>query len=444
MFIFSEGFYADIRIEDRYTVSISYLNDDLRECTETNIKKAFIRVYDGKMWYYSSTSDLDNIQQALDGLYKNAIYNSDISNDKTVKKFEANNASVFKFQNDSLKEIHLQDKVGLLQEGKAYFLGAKNLKMLMSSYTDRYSYYEFYSSKGANIKYDFQYCAAAFVPTFADGDNKFDDIIGECKPYFSQLKLSENDIKEFIKECNLFLSAKEAAKGLFPVILSPMAAGVFAHESFGHKSEADFMLGDDKMTKEWALGKQVASELLSIVDTGKDIGMGYVPFDDEGTRARKNYLIKDGTLCGRLHSAETAAEFSEEVTGNCRAMNTDYEPIVRMTKTYIEGGKSTFMELVGRIECGYFIKSIKHGSGMSTFTIAPARAYEIKDGRIGDPVKIAVITGNVFETLGLIDGISKEVESGKIGFGGCGKMEQYPLNVDMAGPYVSVKKMNIQ
>lgn len=444
MYTFSEGFYADIRIEDRYSVSISYLNDDLRECTEINVKKAFIRVFDGKMWYYSSTSDLDNIQQALDDLYKNASYNKDISNDKTVKMFETNKYSVLKFQNNKMNNTPLPKKIELLQQGKAHFFGANNMKMLLSIYSDRYSLYEFFSSKGAEIKYDTQYCAVAFKPSFSEGDNNFDDIIGDCTPFFEQLKLTGKDIKEFITDCNLFLRAKDAEKGAFPVILSPMAAGVFAHESFGHKSEADFMLGDENMTTEWALGKKVASKILSIVDTGEDIGRGYVPFDDEGTKARKNYLIKDGILCGRLHSAETAAEFSEGVTGNCRAMNTNYEPIVRMTKTYIEGGESTLEELVGRIEHGYFIKTIKHGSGMSTFTLAPAMAYEIKDGRIGEPVKIAVITGNVFETLSLIDGMSNEIESSKIGFGGCGKMEQYPLNVDMAGPYVSITKMNIQ
>ncbi|WP_276318583.1 hypothetical protein [Marinitoga lauensis] len=40
-------------------------------------------------------------------------------------------------------------------------------------------------------------------------------------------------------------------------MLSPEAAGVFAHESFGHKSEADFMIGDEKMKEEWQIGKKV-------------------------------------------------------------------------------------------------------------------------------------------------------------------------------------------
>ena len=99
---------------------------------------------------------------------------------------------------------------------------------------------------------------------------------------------------------------------------------------------------------------------------------GFVPYDDEGTKARKNYLIKNGVLAGRLHSAMTAAALDEGLTGNARAIDCTFEPIVRMTTTYIEGGDLDFDELIAPIEKGYFIKTINHGSGMSTFTIAPS------------------------------------------------------------------------
>ena len=81
---------------------------------------------------------------------------------------------------------------------------------------------------------------------------------------------------------------------------------------------------------------------------------------------------------------------------------------------------------------------------MSTFTIAPNFAYEIKDGKICNPVKIAVITGNVFETLNLIDGVSDKAEVISSAFGGCGKMEQFPLSVSFGGPFVSISEMTVQ
>ena len=115
-----------------------------------------------------------------------------------------------------------------------------------------------------------------------------------------------------------------------------------------------------------------------------------------------------------------------------------------MTTTVIEGGDKTFDDLMKNVKHGYFIKTIKHGSGMSTFTIAPNISYEIKDGKIGRPVKISVISGDVFETLGLIDGVSKDEEILCFITGGCGKMEQFPLPVGFGAPYVSVSKMKVQ
>ena len=55
-----------------------------------------------------------------------------------------------------------------------------------------------------------------------------------------------------------------------------------------------------------------------------------------------------------------------------------------------------------------------------------------------------MISGDVFRTLGLIDGLSKEAEILSFVTGGCGKMEQYPLPVGFGAPYVSVSKMKVQ
>lgn len=131
-------------------------------------------------------------------------------------------------------------------------------------------------------------------------------------------------------------------------------------------------------------------------------------------------------------------------TGNARAIDCTFEPIVRMTTTYIEGGDLDFDQLIAPIKKGYYIKTIRHGSGMSTFTIAPSLAYEIVDGKLGRPVQISVLTGSVFETLGLIDGLTRDVQLLSFVTGGCGKMEQMNLPVGFGGPYVRVSSMNVQ
>ena len=97
----------------------------------------------------------------------------------------------------------------------------------------------------------------------------------------------------------------------------------------------------------------------------------------------------------------TAAALEEAPTGNARALNFEFEPIVRMTTTYIDKGTTPLKDIIEGIKFGVFVDTIKHGSGMSTFTIAPSRAYKIENGKITKPIKLSVITGNVFKTLKL-------------------------------------------
>lgn len=445
MITFKKDYYADVRIEDRFSTDVRFFNGKLTESKERLEKRAFIRVYDGEMWYYSSTTDPEHVQKALDELYEVAKANPDIENNPVVKKFERNVDHIEKFKDNSVRDISIAEKTELLKSYIPIISSEKCMAMPMGKYVDRNSKYVFKSSLDADISYDYQTCGIMLYCDMVEGEKKFDAMWQEGGTDFNNLKGKVSEAEaEFKEQVEFMRNSVPVEEGDYPVVLSPMAAGVFAHESFGHKSESDFMLSDESMKKEWELGKQVGSSILTISECGEIPGAGYTPYDDDGTKARKNYLIKDGILAGRLHSAVSAAALEEDVTGNARAVDCTFEPLVRMTTTYIEAGKDSFEQLIAPIKKGYYIKTIKHGSGMSTFTIAPSLAYEIIDGRIGRPVQISVITGNVFETLGLIDGLSDKLELKSFVSGGCGKMEQFPLPVGFGGPCVRVSKIKVQ
>ncbi len=445
MYRFREGYYADVRRERRVTTNITFKNGVLAENRERVTDGAFIRVFDGKMWYYASTENPDEVQKELDGLYALASPDPAIAEHPLVKRLEVNRDKRIRFGDNSVEAVPRAEKQKLLTELFPLIGKYPEAKLSVLRYLDRHSDFSFYSSKGAALEYDYQTCGIVTHIFVAEGEKSFQFGVQKGETDFAALGGFAGKLDDAIKEGIAFMrEAAEVVPGESPIVLSPEAAGVFAHESFGHKSEADFMLGNETMRREWQIGKKVGSDCLSILESGNYDGCGYVPYDDEGTKAKSNYLIRNGLLAGRLHSAETAAELEEELTGNARAINTKYEPIVRMTTTVIEGGDKTPEELIAGIKHGYFIKTIKHGSGMSVFTIAPNISYEIVDGKIARPVKISVISGDVFETLGLIDGLSREVEILCFVSGGCGKMEQYPLPVGFGAPYVSVSRMKVQ
>ena len=443
MFNFPKNFYSDVRIERNYNSVVGIKMGQLGEIDETNDVGAFIRLFDGKKWYYSSVTDLELVNDELEKLASLAAPNPDINNHPVVLKFQKNTGNYCRFQKNNVGSIPLNDKLALTKDYCKIVENDAEIKFWTVIYFDSNIVKEFSSSIGCNIVFDTQNLYIGINFRLCNDLNVLDENWHEAFTNFEDLKKKQNNAIKFIEKAkNYYKNAQTIPSGKYTVVLSPKASGVFAHESFGHKSEADHMLGNEESIKEWKLEKRVGSEKLSIIDDGNIIGTGYTLFDDEGNRACRTTIIEKGILKSRLHSAETASAFCEEVTGNARALNFGFEPIVRMTSTYIDiDPKMTKEELIKGVKYGIFIDTIKYGSGMSTFTIAPSMAYLIEDGQITKPVKISVLTGNVMKTLYLIDAVSNELE---LHGGSCGKDEQIGLLVTMGGPYIRVKEIDVK
>lgn len=442
---FPSGLFTDVRTEAVYTTNISFENGVLKQNKTSLEQGAFIRIFDGSRWYYSATTNLDGIQAEIDALASLATPNASILDHPVVRKLQANRDICLRFQDNDLSKVPNGEKLRLLETYLPLMDELEDVQMHRLSYLDSHTEKHIVSSLGCDVTFDYQHCAIHMSYAFGCDGVPFQNIQYRYKQQFSDLAgLHDQFRSDLARDWNYAHKAVTVVPGVYTCVFAPEVTGVFAHESFGHKSESDFMIGDETMKREWALGTRVGADILNIYDTGMPDGSGYVPYDDEGTKATKTYLIKDGILTGRLHSAYTAAALEEDVTGNARAMNFEFEPIVRMTSTCIGGGDMTVDELIAGVKEGVYIQNYKHGSGMSTFTIAPNVAYMIRDGKIAEPVRIAVITGNVMETLHKIDGLANDVRLCSSASGGCGKMEQWPLRVAFGGPHMRVNDIQVQ
>ena len=151
-----------------------------------------------------------------------------------------------------------------------------------------------------------------------------------------------NREEEFERQTKIaldLLKAQPVAGGVYPVILNPDLAGVFAHEAFGHFSEADLIEDMPSMREKMALGARLGTEGVSITDDPtRPNQLGFYRYDDEGVAARPTPLLKNGVLVGRLHSRRTAAAFGEPLSGHCVAEDYRYPPIIRMGTIFIEPG----------------------------------------------------------------------------------------------------------
>ncbi|WP_066424172.1 TldD/PmbA family protein [Anabaena sp. 4-3] len=235
------------------------------------------------------------------------------------------------------------------------------------------------------------------------------------------------------------LSLPSVKGNTYTVVIDPILTGLFVHEAFGHLSEADMAYENPDLLEVMTIGRRFGPEELQIFDGAAPQGhRGSYFYDDEGTPATTTQLIKDGILVGRLHSRETAGKLGETPTGNARCLNYHFNPIVRMTNTWIEAGKTPVADLFTDIKEGVYARNWLGGmTNGEMFTFSAGEAWMIRNGKIAEPVKDVTLSGNVFQTLADIEAIGDDFYWDESG--GCGKGGQNGLPVGCGGPSLRIR-----
>jgi len=433
--------YADIRIEDVTESWVRFRGPDLDSIGSSRTVGGVVRALYRGGWGYATFNDLSDLPQRVKEACKTARL---VGKEQTFfAPVEQVVAEVPAKMEKDFRQVPLADKKALTEEYNKIILGHDS-KIQTSAiyYGDRFKTVWYANSQGSYIKQE-----KPNIYMFLLAIARQDDIVqqafemnGGFDGYQSVENLHEKSASAAHKAVEL-LSAPPVTGGKYTVITDPLLTGVFTHEAFGHLSESDFVYENPRMQDLMQLGKRFGVDGLNIIDDGSlEGGLGTHPYDDEGVAMRKNYLIKEGILVGRLHSRETAAKMGEQPTGNARAVAFQHPPIVRMTNTYIEAGKDSFEDMLKDIKLGVLAVGDFGGqTAMEMFTFSAGYGYMIRDGQVAELVRDVVLTGNVFETLLHIDKIGNQVGWNPNGPGGCGKGNQHPLRVGLGGPYVRIQ-----
>jgi len=337
------------------------------------------------------------------------------------------------------RDVPLAEKRKFLEQLNAVLLAASaKIADTQSGYYDARTEWYFANSEGTWLHEVRPEIGVSALATARDGATieRYLDSVAYRKGWRSVQGLEPMFAGVASKAVEL-LAAPSVRGGTYPVVLDPRLAGVFVHEAFGHLSEADFVYENPQAREMMTLGRRFGSDIVNIGDDGSAAGLrGTLPYDDEGTPTRRNELIRNGILVGRLHSRETAAAMGEQPTGNARAISFRHPPIVRMTNTYIEGGSGTFEDLIADVKLGVYALEMMGGQTfLENFSFSAAYGYMIRDGRVAEMVKGIVLAGNLFKSLQSIDRLAGDFRWNQVG-GGCGKGGQSPLPVTEGAPHV--------
>ena len=235
------------------------------------------------------------------------------------------------------------------------------------------------------------------------------------------------------------LAAKACPAGKFRALVEEELVGVLAHESFGHLSEADFIVtGGSPLTDK--VGTALGTEHATIMDGGvpdiKKYGGLWLPYDDQGIATSQTTVLDKGVLKSYLHNRGTAQKLNQKPTGNARAVSFVFPPIPRMTNTYFMPGTLTEEEALEMLGTGVFAIQTSGGQvqGDGSFLFKADRGYWVEDGEIQYPIREVSLSGNILQLLSRVEGATKQLKLYSGYFGGCGKDEQFPLPTGMGGP----------
>jgi TldD protein len=337
--------------------------------------------------------------------------------------------------------LSLAEKKHLLDEYNEMVWSIPKIETSIIGYGDKRKRVIFANSEGSYIEQKHSDLSLRITVIARDGsDIQQAGLSLGSRGNFTQIEGLHQQVMETARRAVELLAAPQAKSGEYCVVLDPVLAGVFAHEAFGHLSEADFTYENDRLKEIMVLGRRFGGEHLNIVDGAAVPNLrGSYKYDDEGIPSTRTYLIKEGVLVGRLHSRETAAKMGEPITGNARSVDYHYPPIVRMTNTFIEPQRTSFEEMIGDIEEGIYAKNWYGGTtSMEMFTFSAGEAYMIRHGKLGELLRPVVLTGNVFDTMKNIDAVGNDLEMNQ--GGGCGKGGQFPLPVSNGSPHIRIKR----
>jgi TldD protein len=430
--------YIEIHFDESQATNIVYRGERLEEISRARNSGGNIRVLVQGSWGFVSFNHRDGVREKV----ALAVEEARLARREPFKFFPTEpvvDTVVPRLKKDATT-ISLATKKELLDSYNDIMLSSPKIQSTRINYRDGRRRTTFANSEGSYIeqtKTDLNLRLTAI----AREDNEIQQAglsLGSSGEFFAVEGLHEK-AKEIARRAAALLSAPQVKGGEYTVILDPILAGVFAHEAFGHLSESDFVYQNENLRQIMVLGKRFGGQHLNIIDDPTIPNLrGSYKYDDEGTPARKTYLIREGILEGRLHSRETAAKMGEKTTGNARAVNHLFPPIVRMSNTFIESGSASFEEMLGDIKEGVYVKDWYGGTtSLEMFTFSAGEAYMIRQGRLAELLRPVVLTGNVFATLQNIDAIGNDLEMNQ--GGGCGKGGQYPLPVSDGSPHIRIR-----
>lgn len=422
--------YGDIKVGQYWQEHVA-TKDGIVEAMESNVSLGYgIRVVKNGRWGFAASNVLtqDGVAAAVKQAIALAQAASKIAGDDVLLSEEAviKDTYITPFAEDPFG-VPMDEKVAMLLEADEKQRRVKKIRISQAYYTGWKQKKLFASTEGAWINQTLVECGGGIEAT-ATNDT---DVQNRSYPnsfrgqfvtggfeHVRNMRLAENG-ERIAQEAVALLTAAPCPTGEMDIILDGNQLALQIHESCGHATEGDRALGWEAsyagtsfLTPDKLGNFRYGSDIVNLTaDASVPLGLGTFGYDDEGVKASRRYLIKNGIFNDYQTSREVAAILQKTVkgyhgasSGGVRSDGWGHLPMIRMTNISLEPGNPEtgcgkaweLDELIADTKRGIFFSTNKSWSiddKRLNFQFGTEIAWEIKNGKKGRMLKNATYTG---------------------------------------------------
>jgi len=436
--------YADVRAEETTREILLMKNGVLGGGGQLSSWGVAVRVIVDGAWGFAATRGFD--PQSVDSVVDQAVAIAKAS--AQVQKTPVVLAKEPPVQDTYVTPIE-EDPFAVPIDEKLALLALCDQRMRMDSVVARMGRLEFVkkdkhfaSTEGTRIQQRIMYSGAGIAAVAAEGGDVQIRSYPHCWQNGGQfatrgyelvreLRLAEA-AERVASEAAQLLKAEPCPAGEFDIVLDPTQLALQIHESCGHPTELDRVLGTEAslagtsfLTPDRLGSFRYGSEAVNLTaDATLPGGLGTFGYDDEGVPAQRVPLVREGLFVGYMTSRETAPVLGETSNGTMRADSWNRLPLIRMTNVSIEPGDWSFGDLLADTPNGLYISTIRSWSiddRRLNFQFGCEAAWEIRDGKLGRMYKNPTYSGITPEFWASCDAVCGPEEWSLWGFPTCGK-----------------------
>lgn len=399
--------YCDVRAESQIRKSVAIENGEIEFIKEESDRGVGVRILKNGVWGFFSITNPRSFEEVKESILQ-TIKNVNHYKDKKKEITELIPTKSHKITKNFpvLKNPEIQDLIDIgLECDKIIFEKPRIKKSSINSWYTTNSKY-FVNTEGSEILQNFtdtviDISATAHESGLTQSVNITEGGRGGIEQITKNNK-AQKSAKNISQKSSELLKAKPVKDENATVVMNPDFVSLLTHEILGHPSEADRVLGKEMA---WAggswwsgkIGQRIGSEHLNVFDDPTiPESLGWYYFDDEGVKTKRTSLIEHGILKNHMQNKETSMVFESLPTGNMRATNYRFIPLLRMACTCIEPGDWNVAEMISEVKNGYLISNMKIPSidmMRYNWSISCQYAQKIENGEITDLLRDVIVMG---------------------------------------------------